>query len=110
MEVFCKSIKSIESFYFSSVVRFFFSTDDGSVYDHKFRLIETKPSIPGLENLSFPQPEKYNSLIEYEQSVLNWKNEMFDLIGQVKLPNVVGRYYFRPRTSALRVLENSWIY
>lgn len=51
----------------------------------------------------FPEVEKYNSLVEYEQAVLQWKDELKAAIGNIKLPHIVGRYYFRPKVTSLLI-------
>lgn len=48
---------------------------------------------------SFPLPENFISFLELEQAVLDWKNQMEEIIGDIHIPNVMGRHYFRPRVS-----------
>ncbi|KAL6072274.1 Armadillo-like helical domain-containing protein [Balamuthia mandrillaris] len=49
--------------------------------------------------LTFPKPEdpRFFTMFDYEQSLVDWKNEVARQLAHLQLPVVMGRYYHRPR-------------
>lgn len=52
---------------------------------------------------SFPQPVQFDSFFDYEQSLLEWKLRMEAGLANLRLPNIMGRKYNRPRVVDFQV-------
>lgn len=68
---------------------------DGSVLDAKYR-----PSSISIESIPpFPDTSSFAAYFEYEQAVIQWKTKIEAILNEkVKLPTIVGRHYYRPRS------------
>lgn len=56
---------------------------------------------------SFPQPGQFDTFFDYEQSLLGWKQRMEGGLGSLRLPNVMGRKFSRPRVVEYTALEDT---
>lgn len=53
---------------------------------------------------SFPQPTQFDTFFDYEQSLLGWKQRMDTGLGNLRLPNIMGRKFNRPRVVEYMVI------
>lgn len=56
---------------------------------------------------SFPSPEQFESYFDYEQALLDWKMTVEGELNGLRLPNVMGRKFFRPKVVELREVRPS---
>lgn len=90
---------------------YFLILADGSIYDEKYRRIrENSKVLPNFDLENFPDPEKFSSLIEYEQSVLLWKERMVQLLSSFQLPQILGKHYYRPKVTMRQIQVNNRIF
>ena len=60
--------------------------------------IENGLFLPNAEVYSaFPEASNFETYSEYNQSLSEWYSKMQTCLGKVKLPNITGRRYYRPR-------------
>lgn len=86
----------------------FFVGSGGEVYDVYYRKCDDevarriKGGGQGGADVfrSFPQPGGYETYFDYEQALLDWKSEVESALGDLHLPDIVGRYYARPTVAA----------
>ena len=82
---------------------------NGTCYGHDYiplanyqpdmqQAIENGLFIPNADVYKdFPDPKNYESYSEYNQSLSEWYSKMQNSLGKIKLPNITGRRYCRPR-------------
>lgn len=71
--------------------------DDKDIYisdDINAKVIKEKISKLASEK---PDPYNYDNYFEYEKAMVEWKDKIERVIGSIKLPQPVGRYYYRPK-------------
>eukprot|EP00002_Diphylleia_rotans_P032692 TRINITY_DN6880_c0_g1_i3.p1 TRINITY_DN6880_c0_g1~~TRINITY_DN6880_c0_g1_i3.p1 ORF type:complete len:820 (+),score=161.01 TRINITY_DN6880_c0_g1_i3:45-2504(+) len=67
---------------------------EGRLYDLHYRPIDAHPT-PQISEM--PQPHEFETLIDYEQALMQWKEECDAAVEDLKMPVLVGRCYSRPR-------------
>jgi hypothetical protein len=52
---------------------------------------------------SFPQPSQFEAFFDYEQGLLGWMQRMEASLSGLRLPNIMGRTFSRPRVEEFQV-------
>ncbi|KAJ6231403.1 sca1 complex scaffold protein scaa [Anaeramoeba flamelloides] len=82
----------------------FYADEKGNLFDQNFESVNKEQlqfSNPILYHKitntpNFPRTEQFEKYSEFEKEALKWTQEIKELFQQIKLPNVMGSYFYRP--------------
>ncbi len=60
---------------------------------------------PDVDFTLMPKAEDFDNFFDYEQALLDWKTDIEIALGDLVLPNVMGRYYYRPLVTLVRQIS-----